>query len=82
MVAFSCKGKGVCPSYNCRLMAQTAAHQNRSRDPAGVHPAVGDLGAQAKALWLAQALRLATAMLPRRPARGRHLAHEDFSRLE
>jgi len=65
-------------------MAQTAAHQNRSRDPAGVHPAVGDFGAQAKALWLAQALRLtkahrlATAMLPRRPARERHLAHEDF----
>ncbi len=26
VVAFSCKGRGVCPSYNGRHMAQTAAH--------------------------------------------------------
>jgi hypothetical protein len=26
VVAFSCKGRGVCPSWNARHMAQTAAH--------------------------------------------------------
>jgi hypothetical protein len=26
VVAFSCKGRGVCPSCNSRHMAQTAAH--------------------------------------------------------
>jgi len=26
LVAFSCKGRGVCPSCNTRRMAQTAAH--------------------------------------------------------
>jgi hypothetical protein len=26
IVAFSCKGRGVCPSCNGRHMAQTAAH--------------------------------------------------------
>ena len=26
VVAFSCKGRGVCPAYNARHMAQTAAH--------------------------------------------------------
>ncbi len=38
-------------------MAQTAAHHSRSHDPAGVRPAVGDFGAQAKALRQAQSLR-------------------------
>ena len=26
VVAFSCQGRGACPSYNGRHMAQTAAH--------------------------------------------------------
>jgi hypothetical protein len=26
LLAFSCKGRGVCPSCNCRYTAQTAAH--------------------------------------------------------
>jgi len=26
LVAFSCKGRGVCPSCNTRRMAETAAH--------------------------------------------------------
>ena len=35
-MAFSCKeGRGVWPSCNGRRMVQTAAHQSRSRDPAG-----------------------------------------------
>ena len=49
-----------------------AAHQSRSRDPAAFRPAVGDFGARAEALWLA------TTLLPRQPTRGCHLAHEDF----
>ncbi|MEI8072445.1 MAG: hypothetical protein WCI09_12820 [Planctomycetota bacterium] len=43
-------------------MTQTAAHHSRSNDSAGVRPAVGDFGAQAKALRLAQALRQAQAL--------------------
>ena len=31
VVAFSCKGRGVCPSCNGRRMAQTAAHTRLSR---------------------------------------------------
>ena len=26
LIAYSCKGRGVCPSYNTRRMAETAAH--------------------------------------------------------
>ncbi len=42
VVAFSCKGRGVCPSCNGRHMAQTAAHladhvtPPRKKKPAGV----------------------------------------------
>ena len=40
VVAFSCKGRGVCPSCNGRA-------SRRSRHPAGARAAVGDLRAEA-----------------------------------
>jgi hypothetical protein len=33
LVAFSCTGRGLCPSCNARRMAETAAHLGRSRLP-------------------------------------------------
>jgi hypothetical protein len=26
LIAYSCKGRGVCPAYNARCMVETAAH--------------------------------------------------------
>ena len=55
VVAFSCKGRGVCPSSSGRHMARDGRPSCRSRHPAGARAAVGDLGAEAEALTLAAA---------------------------
>lgn len=34
LIAFSCKGRGVCPAWNARRMVETAAHLTRSRHSA------------------------------------------------
>ncbi len=80
VVPFSCKGRGVCPSYNGRRIAQTAAHQSRSRDPAGVRPAVGDFGAQAKAL-LADGCDASSPTGPRPSPRSRGFVSTRVERL-
>jgi hypothetical protein len=50
LIAFSCKGRGVCPSCNTRRMVETAAHLTRSRlAPVAAAP-VGAGGAKATAL--------------------------------
>ena len=41
VVAFSCKGRGVCPSCNGRHMAQTAAHLVDHVIPPPISPARG-----------------------------------------
>jgi hypothetical protein len=46
VVAFSCKGRGVCPSCNGRHMARDGRPPRRSRHPAGARAAVGDLRAE------------------------------------
>ena len=66
VVAFSCKGRGVCPSCNGRHMAQTAA-SCRSCDSTGARTAVGDLRAEAIAGHAG------------RPSGGRRRTHEDLS---
>ena len=43
VVAFSCKGRGVCPSSSGRHMARDGRASYRSRHPAGARAAVGDL---------------------------------------
>ncbi len=67
VVAFSCKGRGVCPSCNGRHMARDGRASCRSRHPAGARAAVGDLRAQA------------IAAVSRRPTPSRRRTHEDFS---
>jgi len=47
VVAFSCKGRGVCPSCNGRHMTRDRRESCRSRDSAGALAAVGELGAEA-----------------------------------
>ena len=42
VIAFSCKGRGVCPSCNGRHMARDRYASRRSRHPAGTRAAVGD----------------------------------------
>jgi len=49
VVAFSCKGRGVCPSSNGRHMARDRRASCRSLHPAGARAAVGDLRPQAPA---------------------------------
>ena len=49
VVAFSCKGRGVCPYCNGRHMARDRRPSRRSRHPAGARAAVGDFGAEATA---------------------------------
>jgi hypothetical protein len=73
VVAFSCKGRGVCPSCNGRHMARDGRPPRRSRHPAGARAAVGDLRAQA------EALTLAIAGLSRRSTPGHRSPHEDLS---
>jgi hypothetical protein len=65
VVAFSCNGRGVCPSWNGRHMAQTAEHLADHVIPLVPCAAVGDLRAQA------EALTLVIAWHPCRPDRGR-----------
>jgi hypothetical protein len=72
VVAFSCKGRGVCPSCNGRHMARDRRPPRRSRHPAGAGEAVGDLGAEAEALTLAIAGHAC------RPALSRRGTHEDL----
>jgi len=48
VVAFSCKGRGVCPPCNGQ-MARDCRPPRRSRHPAGARAAVGDLRAEAAA---------------------------------
>jgi len=53
LVAFSCKGRGVCPSSNTRRMAEAAAHLTdhaESRLPPPASAPVGAVGAKALAL--------------------------------
>ncbi|WP_373368372.1 transposase zinc-binding domain-containing protein [Ottowia beijingensis] len=45
-VAFSCKGRGVCPSCTTRRMVETAAHLNDHVSPPAGAP-VGAVGSQA-----------------------------------
>jgi hypothetical protein len=52
-VAFSCKGRGVCPSCTTRRMVETAAHLIRPRLPAPAGAPVGALRAQEVALLYA-----------------------------
>jgi hypothetical protein len=59
VVAFSCKGRGVCPSCNGRRMAQTAAHLVDHVIPPVPGAAVGDLRASSL-----------TAKTRSRPSRG------------
>ena len=66
VVAFSCKGRGVCPSCNGRHMAQPAAHLVDHVIP-GARAAVGDLGAEALARHAG------------RPTPRRRRTHEDLS---
>ena len=47
VVAFSCKGRGVCPSCNGRHMARDRRPSRRSRHPAGARAAVGDFRPEA-----------------------------------
>ena len=49
VIAFSCKGRGVCTSCNGRHMARDRGASRRSRHPAGARAAVGDLRAEAMA---------------------------------
>ena len=70
VVAFSCKGRGVCPSCNGRHMAQTATQKSRSRHPAGAGAAVGDLRAEA------------TAGHARGPTPSRRRRHENLPRRD
>jgi len=67
VVAFSCKGRGVCPSSSGRHMARDGRASCRSRHPAGARAAVGDLRAEAIAGHAC------------RPTPGRRRTHEDFS---
>ncbi len=50
LVAFSCKGRGVCPSCNTRRMAETAAHLTGHVFPPPAGAPVGAVGAKAAAL--------------------------------
>ena len=47
LVAFSCKGRDICPSCATRRMVETAAHMVDHVLPAGAVPPVGAVGAQA-----------------------------------
>ena len=47
VVAFSCKGRGVCPSCNGRHMARDRSPSRRSRHPADARAAVGYFRAEA-----------------------------------
>ena len=67
VVAFSCKGRGVCPSSSGRHMARDGRPPRRSRHPAGARAAVGDLRAEA------------IAGLSRRSTPGHRSPHEDLS---
>ena len=67
VVAFSCKGRGVCPSSSGRHMARDGRPARRSRHPAGARAAVGDLRAEA------------AAGLSGRPTPSRRRRHEDLS---
>jgi len=47
LIAFSCKGRGVCPSCNTRRMAETAAHlvdHVEPHQPPPIHPPRGPPG--------------------------------------
>ena len=50
VVAFSCKGRGVCPSCNGRRMGTDSCASRRPRHSPGARAAVGDLRAEAVAL--------------------------------
>jgi hypothetical protein len=67
VVAFSCKGRGVCPSCNGRHMARDRRPPRRPRHPPGARAAVGDLRAEA------------IARVSRRPTHGRRSPEEDLS---
>ena len=47
LVAFSCKGRGVCPSCNARRMVETRRPSRRSRSAAASRASVGALRAEA-----------------------------------
>ena len=66
VVAFSCKGWGVCPSCNGRHMARDRRPSRRSRHPAGARATVDDLCAEA------------IAGFSRRSACGRRRSHENL----
>lgn len=53
-IAFSCKGRGVCPSCNTRRMAETAAHLTDHVFSASSGAAMGAVGAQTVAVFFAE----------------------------
>jgi hypothetical protein len=70
VVAFSCKGRGVCPSCNGRRMAQTAAHLvDRVIPPVPVRQ------------WVISVPKRLRCFLADRPKRGRS-PHEDLHRRD
>ena len=57
LIAYSCKGRGVCPSCTTRRMVETAAHLADHVIPRLAGAAVGAVGAQAPALVTLSAIR-------------------------
>ncbi len=74
LVAFSCKGRGVCPSCNARRMAETAAHlvERLLSMRCGAHPPVTSgrccwLACMSQRRWCARSARLICVSSPALP---------------
>ena len=70
LIAFSCKGRGVCPSCNTLAHGRNGSASRRSRVPAPAGAPVGAGGAEATALFPAPRRRLAGCGAAPVPARG------------
>ncbi|MAG30598.1 MAG: hypothetical protein CL908_06865 [Deltaproteobacteria bacterium] len=70
LIAFSCKGRDICPSCATRRMAETAAHLTDQVLPPRAVPPVGAVGAQAGPLASAREARGDRRALAGLPAGG------------